>query len=332
LPNEEKSKHSIKEILPYLKDLLIFPIFIDRFKKKQKRELSTIVIIYTTIGFIIWFKFFLESSIYKGFADNFLFLKNLSYARWIGLFILLSLIILILLKKSLKNKLIKNKDSFYAKSFLSFIDREKIGYAIAFIILIRTGEFMLHAMTGTFFVDLGIKAHIGWITSGVGLPASIFGALLGGWLISKYGFKKTALPLLIIQNITNLAYMWLAWNLDSFVLVNTENSAPIGIGLLNLIYVASINGFEQFSAGLGTAVLTTYLLKACMKEYKTAHFALGTGLMSVSGVIAGIAGGIITTEIGYMYFFMISFIAAIPGMALLYFIPYFDLDNAKKIA
>jgi len=324
LPNNEEVKHPVKELIPYLKDLLIFPIFIDRFKKKPKREITAILIIYITLGFIIWFKYFLKSSFYSDLAEKFFIFKKLSYARWIGLFILLSLIILILLKGVIKEKLIKNQESFYAKSFLSFIDRKKIGYAIAFIILIRTGEFMLHAMTGTFFVDLGIKTHIGWITSGIGLPASIFGALLGGWIISKYGFKKTALPLLLIQNITNLGYMWLAWNLNDFVITNTGNKSPVSIGMFNLISVATVNGFEQFSAGLGTAVLTTYLLKICMKEYKTAHFALGTGLMSVSGVIAGIAGGIITNESGYMIFFMISFITAIPGMILLYFIPQFS--------
>jgi PAT family beta-lactamase induction signal transducer AmpG len=260
-------------------------------------------------------------------AKDFFVFKKLSYARWIGLFILIALIILILLKNKIKKKLIKNKDNFYSKSFLAFIDREKIGYAIGFIIFIRTGEFMLHSMTGTFFVDLGIKTHIGWITSGIGLPASIFGALLGGWIISKYGFKKTAFPLLLIQNITNLGYMWLAWNLNDFIIKNTANKTPISIGINNLIAVASINGFEQFSAGLGTAVLTTYLLRLCIKEFKTAHFALGTGLMSVSGVIAGIAGGIITTEIGYEMFFLISFISAIPGMILLYFIPLFTMGE-----
>ncbi len=327
LPKNEETKYEIKELLPYLKDLLIFPIFIDRFKKKQKRELTTIFIIYTTIGFIIWFKYFLKSPFYSGLAKEFFIFKKLSYARWIGLFILLSLVVLILLKGKIKKKLIKNKDSFYAKSFLAFIDRKKIAYAIAFIIFIRTGEFMLHSMTGTFFVDLGIKTHIGWITSGVGLPASIFGALLGGWIISKYGFKKTAFPLLLLQNITNLGYMWLAWSLSDFVIKNTGNKEPIAIGVKNLVAVASINGFEQFSAGLGTAVLTTYLLRLCVKEFKTAHFALGTGLMSVSGVVAGIAGGIITTEIGYEMFFLISFISAIPGMVLLYFIPQFTMGE-----
>ncbi len=328
LPEKEETKYKIKELLPYLKNFLIFPVFIDRFKNKKKRELTTIFTVYTTIGFIIWFKYFLKSPFYTDLAKEFFIFKKLSYARWIGLFILLSLILLILLKGKIKRKLVKNKDSFYAKSFLSFIDREKIGYAIAFIIFIRTGEFMLHAMTGTFFVDLGIKTHIGWITSGIGLPASIFGALLGGWIISKYGFKKTAFPLLFIQNITNLGYMWLAWNLNDFIIKNTGNKEPVSIGIANLTAVAAVNGFEQFSAGLGTAVLTTYLLRLCVKEFKTAHFALGTGLMSVSGVVAGIAGGIITSEIGYEMFFMISFITAVPGMLLLYFIPQFT-DGEK---
>jgi len=121
--------------------------------------------------------------------------------------------------------------------------------------------------------------------------------------------------------------MWLAWHLGNFLVLNTGNADPTSIGSFNLILIALVNGFEQFSAGLGTAVLTVYLLKSCMDEFKTAHFALVTGLMNVIGVFAGITGGIITTEIGYMYFFMISFIAAIPGMLLLYFIPLFDKEG-----
>ena len=115
-----------------------------------------------------------------------------------------------------------------------------------------------------------------------------------------------------------------SWYLGDFLIANTANANPSSIGSFNLILIAFVNGFEQFSAGLGTAVLTVYLLKSCVDEFKTAHFALVTGLMNIIGVFAGITGGIITTEIGYMYFFMVSFIAAIPGIILLYYIPYFD--------
>jgi PAT family beta-lactamase induction signal transducer AmpG len=275
----------------------------------------------------------LKTSFYKDLGKEFWIFKKLSYAKWIGLLILLSMIILILYKKRLKSKLVKNRDSFYAESFLSFIDREKIGYAIAFIILVRTGEFMLHAMTGSFMVDLGLKNHIGWIVAGVGLPASIVGALLGGWLISKYGFKKMAFPLLLIQNLTNLLYMWLAYYLNNFIKINNTSKAvkTIFIGGQNLFFVTFVNGFEQFSAGLGTAVLTIYLLNLCIKEFKTAHFALGTGLMSVSGIIAGILGGIIAQDYGYTIFFLISFLVAIPSMILLFMIPHYKKEDNLKL-
>ena len=70
------------------------------------------------------------------------------------------------------------------------MDRDKIGPILAFIVLIRTGEHMLSSMIAPVMVDLGIKQHSGLISGGIGLPFSIIGAMLGGWLISKYSFKK----------------------------------------------------------------------------------------------------------------------------------------------
>jgi len=328
LPKKEKAKNKFRELLPFLKNFLIIPALIKAYRNKKTDELKLIGFIYALIGFIIWFKYFLKSKYYINLSKSYFIFKKLSYARWIGLFILLFLVLLLFFKNKLKQKITDSKEGFYAESFFKFIDREKIGLAIAFIIFVRTGEFMLHAMTGTFFVDLGIKKHIGWITSAIGLPASIFGALLGGWIISRYGFKKSSFWLLLIQNITNLGYMWLAWRFKDFLAINTGNLNPVSIGKLNVFFVAFVNGFEQFSAGLGTAVLTTYLLRLCMKGYKTSHFALGTGLMSVSGIIVGIAGGIITNETGYEVFFLISFLASIPGMILLYFAPLYKESNS----
>jgi len=47
--------------------------------------------------------------------------------------------------------------------------REKIGLILAFIILVRSGEFMVSSMVSPFAVDRGIKQHYGWIAGGIGL-------------------------------------------------------------------------------------------------------------------------------------------------------------------
>jgi len=240
---------------------------------------------------------------------------------WAGGGLLLLLLGFALLRKKIKAWLQNKQQAFFGRAFLTFLDREQIGPVIAFIMLVRTGEYLLSAMTAPFLVDLGLKAHYGWISGGIGLPCSIAGAMLGGWLIARYSLKKMILPFLLAQNGTNLLYMLLAFFLGDFLAVNTGNPAPAGLGAGNLALVAMANAFDQFAGGLGTAVLMTYLMRLCAPNFKAAHYAIGTGLMSASSLFAGTASGYLASWLGYGHFFGLSFLLSLPGMLLLPFIP-----------
>jgi MFS transporter, PAT family, beta-lactamase induction signal transducer AmpG len=247
----------------------------------------------------------------------------------VGMGLLAALIALALLKERIKSAFLKNRDSFYSKAFVSYMDREKMGMTLAFIIFMRTGESMLTSMVSPFMVDLGIKVHYGWISGGVGLPFSIIGAMAGGWMISRYTLKRTIWPFLLAQNFTNLLYMGLAFYLRPFLLFNTGAESVTPIGYANLVLVGAVHGFDQFAGGLGTAVLVTFLMRTCLSEYKAAHFAIGTGLMNLSGVFAGVLGGFLAGWLGYGFFFGLSFFASIPGMALAFFIPFLEPEASK---
>ncbi len=171
------------------------------------------------------------------------------------------------------------------------------------------------------------------ISGGVGLPFSIIGAMLGGWMISRYTLKKTIFPFLLLQNFTNIIYMILALKLNQYVELNTGADNMVFIGRLNLFLVASVHAFDQFAGGLGTAVLVTFLMRTSLSEYKAAHFAIGTGLMNISGVLSGVASGFIAQRVGYGYFFGISFLASLPGIVLVFFLPFLesDMDMGKAI-
>ncbi|HDT11994.1 MAG TPA: MFS transporter, partial [bacterium] len=84
-------------------------------------------------------------------------------------------------KKTLKQE---TRFTAFKSAFFSYFKRDNIGYAVVFIVFLRAGEYMLGLMRGPFMVDLGIKIHIGWISGGVAIPASIAGAIFGGFLIS----------------------------------------------------------------------------------------------------------------------------------------------------
>ena len=259
-------------------------------------------------------------------------IDRISFPGWVGIGLLIALILMALFKDRMKRMLFKDEEAFYSRAFMAYMDRERIGIALAFIVLMRTGESMLSSMASPFMVDLGIKAHYGWISGGAGLPFSIIGAMLGGRLISRYTLKKTLWPFLLAQNLTNLIYMCLALGLRQYVILNTGADHITPIGHFNLFLVASIHAFDQFAGGLGTAVLVTFLMRSCLSEFKAAHFAIGTGLMNISGVLSGVMSGFIAQWLGYGYFFGLSFLASLPGMALISFIPFLEPNNqAEKI-
>ncbi len=290
-------------------------------------KLRLLIVIILVVFIIMALRSIFALEWYQQLKHQLPILDKIRFPGWVGIGLLVTLTLLAIFKGRIKRILLLDKNSFYSRAFMAYMDREKIGAALAFIILMRTGESMLASMASPFMVDLGIKVHYGWISGGVGLPFSIIGAMIGGWMISRYSLRRTIWPFLLAQNLTNIIYMFLALKLNKFVMLNTGAEMLTPIGHLNLLLVASVHAFDQFAGGLGTSVLVTYLMRTCLSEFKAAHFAIGTGLMNISGVLSGVISGFLAGWLGYGYFFGISFLASIPGMLLILFVPFLEPNN-----
>jgi PAT family beta-lactamase induction signal transducer AmpG len=311
LPVVEKAKRPASDIIrAYLK--LKTPLFI----------ISAILII-LFLKWIFTLKWF-------GLLKNAVpLISDINLSGWVAIGLLVSLFLLALFKDRIKGFLLKDGESFYSRAFMSYMERERMGIFLIFVILMRVGEWMLTSMASPFMVDLGIKVHYGWISGGVSLPLSIVGAMLGGWMISRYTLKRVMWPFLLAQNLTNIVYMFLALALNKYVILNTGADVVTPIGGFNIFLVASVCGFDQFAGGLGNSVLITILMRSCLLEFKAAHFAIGTGLMNVSSVFSGVVSGFLAGALGYWPFFGITFLASVPGMLMVFFIPFLDED--KKV-
>ncbi|MBN2345112.1 MAG: MFS transporter [Candidatus Aminicenantes bacterium] len=264
---------------------------------------------------------FFRSALFRGWAEALPLLKELTFARAVGLGLVLALALVAALRRRLAALLTRDPDSFYGRAFLSFMEQEKIGLVLAFIVLARSGEFMVSSMASPFIIDLGIRQHYGWISGGVGLPASIAGAMIGGWMISRLGLRRVIWPFLLAQNLTNVAYMLLAAGLSPYLEAHAGAAPALFIGTGNLLLAAGVHGFDQFASGLGTAVLVTFLMRICKAEFKAAHFAIGSGLMSLGGIVAGVSSGFLASWLGYPGMFLVSFLISLPGMLLLLWVP-----------
>lgn len=198
----------------------------------------------------------------------------------------------------------------FFKIVKSYFSQEKIWAVLAFIMLYRFGEAMLVKLTSPFLVDEVEVGGLGLSTTDVGIAYGTFGVifliiggLLGGLLISKYGFEKSMWPMALALNLPNLFYVYMAYTQPS----------------IKLVYI--LISLEQFGYGIGTAAFSVYLMYHAKGEYKTSHFAISTGIMALGMMLPGLVSGYIQQAVGYPVFFILVFLLSIPGMATLFFIP-----------
>jgi PAT family beta-lactamase induction signal transducer AmpG len=309
-------------------------LFSRAFRLKPLLAVSILILV------VLGIRYFFQSPVYLRLKEQIPLLEKITFSHWVALLLLLGLVLVGISRNRLKALILRDPDSQYSRAFIDFMDRDRIAVILTFIILLRAGEWTLTNMVSPFIVDIGIKVHYGWLSAGVGLPASIVGALLGGWMISRYSLKKVMWPFILAQNFSNVIYMALAFHLSYFLDINqwvvhhpvflvglpgygmVVLLEPLPIGAGNLLLMAFTHGFDQFASGLGTAVLMTFLMRICKKEFKAAHYAIGSGLMNVTGIFAGVSSGFIAAWLGYAWLFGISFVASIPAMVLIPFLPY----------
>jgi len=80
--------------------------------------------------------------------------------------------------------------------------------------------------------------------------------------------------------------------------------------------VAAI-GIENLCSGMGTAAYAAFLMSLCDKRFTATQYALLTSLMAVTRVVAGAPSGVLAKAYGWETYFLVSALAAIPGLLLL---------------
>jgi PAT family beta-lactamase induction signal transducer AmpG len=80
-----------------------------------------------------------------------------------------------------------------------------------------------------------------------------------------------------------------------------------------------ISGFlaiEQFGYGFGFTAMMMYMIMVADGPYKTAHYALCTGLMALGMMVPGMWSGKLQEMIGYQHFFVWTCLATIPAFIM----------------
>jgi PAT family beta-lactamase induction signal transducer AmpG len=194
--------------------------------------------------------------------------------------------------------------------FREFIGRAGLKEALlilAFIFFYKLGDSMCTALATPFYLDMGYaKSDIGLVAKHAGLWPAVFGGLLGGLWMVNLGINRALWLFGVVQVVSIFGFAWLA---------SLGPQAAIDGAALGRLAV--VIGFEALGVGLGTAAFVAFIARTTHPAYTATQFALFTSLAAVPRTFINAATGWLVETLGWMPFFMLCVLLALPGMALL---------------
>lgn len=187
-----------------------------------------------------------------------------------------------------------------AGPFVEFFKRNGAWLVLLFILVHKIGDTLANLTFRLLFDDLGFSNdEIALYDIGVGFWALIIGVFVGGVIYSRLGLKRALLISLVLMGISNL----------SFALLAMAGHSNIGM--------ASAIGFENFASGYGGVVVVAYFSALCDLRFTASQYALISAGASVIGrFLTGTTAGALIEALGYVNFYLLTTMAALPGIAL----------------
>jgi PAT family beta-lactamase induction signal transducer AmpG len=185
-----------------------------------------------------------------------------------------------------------------------FLSRRSSILMLLLVILYKLGEAYAGALTTTFLIR-GVNfspTDVGTINKGMGLVATIVGALFGGALMVRLGLFRSLIAFGFLQMVSNLSFMVLAWTGKNYAML-----------------VAAV-AFENLSGGMGTAAFVAFLMALCNPRFSAVQFALLSSLSALGRVLVSPTSGYAVEMIGWANFFLFSTFTALPGLWLVWYL------------
>lgn len=188
--------------------------------------------------------------------------------------------------------------------FIDFFARNGIATGaliLAFIGLFRMTDITMGVMANPFYLDLGYSLEeIGLIAKGYGIGMSIVGALAGGFAVARYGTLRSLVAGGVLVIASNLTFAGLAW-----------------LGSPDLLGLAVVISFDNFSAGLAGTAFIAYLSGLTNTAYTATQYALFSSLFTLPGKIVAGASGFVADAIGWPLFFVYTSALGLPALLLI---------------
>ncbi len=214
---------------------------------------------------------------------------------------------------------VKGAAAILKDSFVTFFQKQGVWKMVAFAFLFRLSIGFLEKIGPFFMVDAAAKGglglsneQLGIVYGTYGLAAVLLGSLLGGWFVARRGLRRTLFLLCCAVNIPNVTFLAMSLALPSSLLAITAGVV-----------------IEKFFFGFGSVGFMIYLMQQLAPgKYATTHYAFGTGLMGLCGMVTGVLSGHLQEAMGYVSYFVFVMVATIPSFLACWFAPFHHDDGS----
>jgi len=188
----------------------------------------------------------------------------------------------------------------YISPLAEFFKRSGAPIVLLFVLVHKIGDTLANLTLRLLFEDLGFtNDEVAIYDVGLGFWALLAGIFVGGFLYARLGMKRSVLISLILMAVSNLAFAGLAF-------AGPNNWA-----------MAGAVGFENFASGIGGVCVVAYLSALCNLEFTATQFALLSAAASITGrFLTGTLAGSMIESLGYANFYLVTTLAALPGVLL----------------
>lgn len=191
----------------------------------------------------------------------------------------------------------------YFSPLVEFLKRQGALLVLLFVLVHKIGDTLANLTLRLLFQDLGFSNdEVAFYDVGVGFAALLIGVFIGGIAYERLGMKRAVLVSLVLMAVSNLSFAGLA--------VAGHTNAGM----------AAAVGFENLASGIGGVTVVAYLSALCNLRFTASQYALLSALASIAGrLLTGTTVGGLIDVIGYVNFYLLTTLVALPGVFLFWF-------------
>lgn len=176
-------------------------------------------------------------------------------------------------------------------AFREFVRLPAMGTWFLVLVVFKFGESFAVSMLRPHLTDLGVTLQqLGWINGTVGALAGLVGALIGGWLVGRFGRWRMLLGFAGVQALAVASYALL----------------PMPGEALDMRLVYGLCVTEYLSSGMASVALFTLMMDSARPHVAGSDYTIQASTVVLASGLAGGLSGVSADAFGFTVHYLIA--------------------------